>query len=231
MLSGTHHLTCLKLSHCSIEPGVLDSKTQLRRLTLASCSMSSGIFGTPAATSMAQLLSRLQQLQHLQHLQLTHMNLAPSVWGADCANLPTAGLSALTASSKLWHLDLSWCTLPTGVWQQLFPAGRQLPHLKSLVISYVKQSYFCYAAPPDGSLLVSCCPGLQSLDMRGLQYSAELLAPLQGLSGLHTLSLAVDHPHGGGDSPLCGPHNSRLHAGGVSADRVEGAEDRSVLLC
>jgi hypothetical protein len=48
---------------------------------------------------------------------------------------------------------------------------------------------------PDGSSLVSCCPGLQHLDMWGArQYGIELLAPLQGLSGLHTLRLNSDVP-------------------------------------
>ena len=83
-------------------------------------------------------------------------------------------MSSLTASSKLQHLDVSVCTLPVwheGVWQHMFPAGWQLLVLQRLYISYVKQSYFTSAAPPDGSLLVSCFPELQCLDMRGLQHS------------------------------------------------------------
>jgi hypothetical protein len=38
--------------------------------------------------------------------------------------------------------------------------------------------------------LVSCCPSLHYLDMRELRVSTELLAPLQGLSGLHVLHLS-----------------------------------------
>lgn len=38
---------------------------------------------------------------------------------------------------------------------------------------------------------MSCTPGLQSLDMRNLQHSAEVLASLQRLSGLHTLGFHV----------------------------------------
>jgi hypothetical protein len=43
--------------------------------------------------------------------------------------------------------------------------------------------------PPEGTRLVSCCPGLQSFACMGLQYSAEQLAPLQGLTALHTLTI------------------------------------------
>jgi hypothetical protein len=72
----------------------------------------------------------------------------------------------------------------------MFPAGRQLPQLRSLDIAYVTQPDGTEAAAPEGTRLVSCCPALQALSMRGLQCSAELLTPLQRLSGLHTLTLA-----------------------------------------
>lgn len=182
-LAGTHHLKCLVLSHCSIEPGVLDDQTRLQHLHIANCSMPGGGAG------VAKLLSHLQPLQQLQHLQLTYSNLALTT---RAGNPPVAAFSALTASSMLQHLDISSCTLPTGVWQHIFPAGRQLPHLQALNISRVKGSPGTYAAAPDISLLVSCCPGLQLLDMWGLQHGVGQLAPLQGLSGLQTLSLAVD---------------------------------------
>ena len=70
----------------------------------------------------------------------------------------------------------------------MFPAGRQLPHLQTLDVSYVTVPEGTPAAAPDGIRLVSCCPGLQPLGMRGLRCNAELLAPLQRLSGLHTLA-------------------------------------------
>jgi hypothetical protein len=188
MLSDTGHLTCLMLSRCDIEPGVLDGETQLQRLHLTNCSLVGGVSSTPAAAHVAQLLSHLRAMQQLQQLQLTHMNLAQSVRGSDTS----AALSVLTASSVLQCLDIRWCTLPAGVWQHMFPAGRLHPHLQSLNISDVRGRCYSYMQPPEGSILDSCCPGLQSLDITGLQYSAELLALLQGLSGLHTLSLTVD---------------------------------------
>jgi hypothetical protein len=56
------------------------------------------------------------------------------------------------------------------------------------------------AAIPDGHRLVSCCRGLQSLDLRCLQYSGELLTPLTALKGLSELSLASSpSPPGGLD--------------------------------
>ena len=48
------------------------------------------------------------------------------------------------------------------------------------------------AAPaPDFSLIVSCCPHLRSLKMQQLQDSAELLAPLTGLSELQMMDVAT----------------------------------------
>jgi hypothetical protein len=45
------------------------------------------------------------------------------------------------------------------------------------------------AAAPEGTRLVSCCPGLQSLNIEGLQYSRGLLGSLQGLNRLRVLCL------------------------------------------
>lgn len=100
----------------------------------------------------------------------------------------------MTASSKLQHLDLSGCKLPAAaVWQHIFPAGRQLPHLQTLKLADVKQPVLpaglLPAAAPEGTRLVSCCPALQHLDMQGLCYSRGLVSALQGLTGLHTLML------------------------------------------
>jgi hypothetical protein len=157
----------------ALEPGVLVGKTRLQHLTLQSC----GIVGQSAGVE--QLLSHLQQLQQLTYLQLalTLVDLAPA-----------AAYAALTASSKLQHLDLSWCTLPAGVWRCMFPAGRQLQHLRVLDVSDVKHSS-SPAEAPDCNLLASCCPGLHSLNLKDLQYSAGLLTPLARLSSLQMLNL------------------------------------------
>jgi hypothetical protein len=78
-------------------------------------------------------------------------------------------------------------------------ADRQLPHLQSLHIGDVTMPVSSghmrlrCATAPEGSLLVNCCTGLQSLDLQKLRYSAKLLAPLAGLSVLTALRLAVDN--------------------------------------
>jgi hypothetical protein len=153
------------------EADVLNGKTQLQHLSFTECDL----YGRKAAA----LLSHLQHMQPLTHLEL-------------CNSLrldAKSGLAALTASSKLQHLDLSKCTLPAGAWQYVFPAGRQLPQLQSLKVCDIKQPTGTPAPTPSGTRLVSCCPALQSLNMAGLKYSTELLAPLQGLTALRTLDM------------------------------------------
>jgi hypothetical protein len=180
MLSAAHHLTRLELSRGTFEPSALAGKSRLQHLGL------NGFTIPRDAGDVAQLLSHVQQLNQLTHLLMCHMP------ACGLGDPPAAAYSALTASSKLQHLDVSWCMLPAGALQHLFPAGRKLPHLQELDMAYVKQpgelGDIC-AAAPAGSRLVSCCPGLRCLSMQGLQCSSDLLAPMQGLSGLHSLHL------------------------------------------
>ena len=185
MLSASQQLTCLELCAetelsnvlCKIQPAVLAGRTQLRHLKLMGCTVGFGGSENP------ELLSHLQQLQ-----QLTYLSLRASLEAND--STPAIAYSALTSSSKLQLLDLNYCSLPEGTWQHVFPSGRQLPHLQELDISRRCGARSAFvAAPPQGSRLVSCCPGLRSLQMKGLQYSAELLAPLAELSSLRGLSL------------------------------------------
>ena len=183
MLSGMKHLTRLEaVRGANLEPAALAAQTQLQHLYFS-------VFRLPVA---AQLLPQLQHLQQLTHLRCWCEMI-------DGGTPPAAAFAPLTASSKLQHLDLSVCKLPAGVWQHVFPAGRQLPHLTSLCLPFVTETsdgagmwdILPRAAVPEGSRLVACCPGLQSLDIQHLQYSAEQLAPLQGLSGLHTLYVSA----------------------------------------
>jgi hypothetical protein len=199
MLSGTPCLTRLEVSTAcgpqfrdevkwAVEPGVLTGKAQLEHLRLSSCNIAGGAIG------LAQLLCELQELQ-----QMTYLNFTCSL--ADASTMipvdtdepgtpPAASYAALTASSKLQHLNISGCTLPEGVWQHLFPAGRQLLHLQVLDMSYVGHAHGICAEAPACSSLVRCCPGLQTLGMERLRYSEELLGSLQGLTGLCTLDVA-----------------------------------------
>lgn len=119
--SGMQGLTRLEAPGFTLEAGVLAGTTQLRHLALPSCRM------RERAAGVAQLLCQLQGLQHL-----TFLNLRDSL--AHQADPPASAYSALTANSKLQHLNVSFCTLPAGAWQLLLPAGRQLPHLTSLNI-------------------------------------------------------------------------------------------------
>jgi hypothetical protein len=179
MLSGMCHLTRLAVLSAAFEPTALAGKPRLQHLELAVFTLQ-----PPSASGVAALLSKLQQ-----QTQLTYLDLEHSVRTVEERNPPPAAYAALTASSKLQHLSISECRLPAGVWQHMFPAGRQLLHLTTLNISVIEQSS-CGAMPaPEGSRLVSCCPSLQSLNMCYLRYRPQQLTQLQGLSGLHTLHL------------------------------------------
>jgi hypothetical protein len=180
LLAGMEDLTRLELSNSvELEPDALAATPQLQHLQLMQCSLTGG------AAGVAQLLF---QLPHLS--QLTHLDLSRSLTAVLEGNPPAAAFSALTACSKLQHLDLNGCKVPAAAWQHVFPAaGRQLPYLTTLNISAVSQPQGgAAAAAPEG--LVSCCPGLRALDMQCLQVSAELLLQLQRLSRLHTLLMS-----------------------------------------
>lgn len=155
-------------------PTILSSKPRLQHLGLKYCSIVTGSAG------IEPLLCEMQRLQQLTYLGLRHS------LGNQQAMAPASAYSALTASSKLQRLDISECILPPEVWEYVFPAGSRsplLPHLRSLTISSTHHPDGP-AVTPEGSHLVSCCPGLQSLDVQDLQYSAGLLGPLEGLGSL-----------------------------------------------
>jgi hypothetical protein len=150
--------------------------------------------------------------------QLTRLHLGGTLTAVE-GTIPASAYSALTASSRLQRLDMHSVTLPTGAWQHVFPDGRQLPYLQELLLQDIRQPGGVAASAPEGSRLVSCCPGLQYLYIWGLECDAGLLAPgaigpMQGLSRLHRFVLQVgkDCSHGG-----------RMGVG-VSADTVEGAQ-------
>ena len=188
MLSGLCSLTRLSLTDTSLDPAALAGKTQLQHLQLFLCNVPGG------AAGIAQLLWRLQDLT-----KLTYLSLKRSLCDVDRGNPPAASFSALTASSNLQHLDISWCMLPEGAWQHVFPAGGHLPRMQSLVlenIAVLVRGSMRGGGPligrttpaPDGSV-VSCCPGLQSLDLQCVLCSKGLLCALPRLSKLTLLRL------------------------------------------
>jgi hypothetical protein len=151
-----------------IELGVL---THLQHLELLECwSWRNG-----SAESPIKLLAQLGQLQQLIYLSLSGLPVAT----------PATTYSALTASSKLQHLEVCDCELTTDAWRHVFSAGRQLPHMQRLIITTPwHQEPNMYIADPVGTDLVSCCPGLRSLQLVCAGCDRELLAPLTGLTGL-----------------------------------------------
>jgi hypothetical protein len=170
VLQQLQQLTYLKiyeLGDGAFEPGALAGKTKLQHLELDGCWLSGG------AAVVAALMSQLQHLQQLTHLDL-HSTLR-----SQHATAPAAAYSALTAGSKLQYLRLSECTLAAGVWQHMFPAGRQLPQLQSIDLSEVMQPGGDYAPVPEGSCLGRCCPGLRFLHAWWLTGTKEQLRSLR----------------------------------------------------
>jgi hypothetical protein len=193
MLSGMHDLTRLELSRdANLEPSALAGKTYMQHLHL-------DIYHKDAA-DLAQLLSHLQHLQQLTHLFLQH-----NMWVTKGeAPVPAAAYAALTASSKLQYVSARGFGLPVDAWQHVLPPGRQLRHLRSLSLwvtgTYVEVGTFPI---PQGTSLVSCCPGLKSLYMANVPHSEAVLGPLTALSGLKWLKVDNSEATVEGMGALC----------------------------
>jgi hypothetical protein len=187
VLSGSHHLTRLEMDGCWVDPAsALGAKPKLQHPKLESFNIAGGAAGVPPA--IVQLMSQLQQLQ-----EVTYLGVQGRLDIVDEVTTPPAAFSALTASSKLQHLQLDWCSLPEGVWQHMFFADRKLPYLQYLNIAHTGGH-----AAPSGSLL-SGCPGLTFLSVAGLRYydahhGTQLLATYSQLPKLHTLCVAPADP-------------------------------------
>jgi hypothetical protein len=165
MLLGVSSLTRLELSAFDgIDAGVLAEKPLRQHLALPCLD-----------TDPLELMSQLQNMQQLTYLDLSGSDLK---WGSP----PAAAYAALTASSRLQHLDISSCQVRVGFWQHMFPAGRQLPSLRSLDLASVEVKQF--AAGAMGSRLVACCPSLRSINIHRLPGRAALRFALQGIEGV-----------------------------------------------
>jgi hypothetical protein len=154
------HLTRLVVNAVGFQPAALAGKAKLQHLELVGWGFAQAMLRfeqAGGAAGVAQMLSQLQQQTQLTHLNLEDM----SDREVGSGDLPAAAYTALTASSKLQHLDISGSKLPAGVWQHLFRIGRQLLHLTSLNVRCVKQLPRGAALAPEGSRNVSCCPSLQ----------------------------------------------------------------------
>lgn len=162
----------LSLRDCAVLPAVLGSLTRLQKLHLDRCTpmqlAATPIGGMFPMLSMEALLGALGKLTGLQELALHVDRLS---FDGFSASLPR--FSALTASSHLTRLTISpddVSPLPRGAVQSMFPAGRQLPSLRHLDISprigYEEwdPAGWCLSSA-DILRIVSCCPGLESLDV------------------------------------------------------------------
>lgn len=214
MLSGVQQLTCLQVSN-KFETSALAGMTRLEQLVLKGCKM------TPGKAGMSQLLSVVGGMQQLTHLSLEgSLYTEPHRGMIEESSLEfsrmdlrtfVAAFEGLTASSRLQHLDISRNFVPPGVWTHMFAEGRPLMHLRVLNLGgimnfpmhwtgpmgprYVGHMYEQTRYHLQATRLVSCCPGLQDLDLLDWVYYPELLAPLQGLSSLSRLvtgSLSVN---------------------------------------
>jgi hypothetical protein len=106
--------------------------------------------------------------------------------------VPAQSLSAGSSSKsspeclKLQILDIGDCCVPAGVWKHMFPLARSC---QTYVCWTFRPSSKSFASVPRGSLLVSCCLGLQTLFMKRLRYTAKRIASLKRLDALRTLVL------------------------------------------
>jgi hypothetical protein len=201
MLSGMSGLTRLHIAAQPFEPNALAGLPQLQHLALQMCSLLPGPSG---GLALHQLLSQIPALQELIYLDLDsscqwylpgscwQQHLCRScqldstcMWGMDLLQPPMQHSQPAASCSTSASGTTPCCPMLT--WQYIFPTGWQLPHLRSLDIDGISPDGCNFAAAPDGSCLVGCCPSLQSFSAAHIQCSTELLGPLQELSSLQTL--------------------------------------------
>jgi hypothetical protein len=101
---------------------------RLKQLRISHCLLLDGVAG------LAEGLEQLVGLDQQQEItQLTYLSMRDTL----VIKESSPAVSALAASSKLHHLDISNSTLREGAWRDIFPAGRHMPHLTYLDISVI----------------------------------------------------------------------------------------------
>lgn len=167
-------LCCLKLKTCRLAAGALSSLTQLQHLEMVRCHLlpvapASRFVYTPTPDAVTAFLQSLASLRRLQHLQLECLQLHPAL-------LWRPAVTALTASSHLTALivkEENTSPLPCGVTRRMFPAGKQLPHLHTLVFGVSSTTHsthrmrVSFINAHELSSLVGCCPNIHQLDIYG----------------------------------------------------------------
>jgi hypothetical protein len=99
-----------------------------------------------------------------------------------------------TAAPRHWWLQTANRDLAVCV-----PCRQAAEAAADLTVQHMVQLACSSCGRPAGQLPPPPPPRRQSLDMRGIQCDAELLAALQGLCGLHTLSLTLSDPTAAAD--------------------------------
>jgi len=120
-----------------------------------------------------------------QQQGLVKLHVSPRCWCTPSA----AAYSALTASSHLQQLVLGGWEFLTATWQQMFPPTRRLPELSYLCL-YSGEGPLQPLSQADMQAMVSCCPGLASLELMR-QLPVETAKPLQQLTGLTHLCVCA----------------------------------------
>lgn len=124
------------------------------------------------------LIDLLPTLPHLTYLELgrtRYDDMQP------LETLPPSGLSGISGCSSLQHLELSYVWMQASeMWQHLFPPGKQLPVLHSLMLHAMKPQM----TRPDLESCVQCCPNLQELGLCSATMADNVqLEPLLQLTG------------------------------------------------
>jgi hypothetical protein len=184
-LSSLQRLTLLELGsggggYLVFEPAALGCVPQLARLVLTKFTLPGG------GDSMTEFMSHLGALQQLEHLALR-------VIPRNASAAPAAAFAALTASSKLEHLEMRSIHMEHDAWAHMFPPQQQHPALRYVAVSG------CFhprrVAADDVGMLVSFCSNLQRLELEHGNGSkleipgGKLLAPLQTLQQLTHLAV------------------------------------------
>jgi hypothetical protein len=205
------HLRKLKLLHVQLSPAVLSNTPLLTRLQLADCTLLQ--LEQPGAADVAgasALLAAVRGMRQIQHLSLA---VRPNRDWANLQDPPSAfaiaqpcDCAALTSSPHLTHLELSidgstGRVLPTGALQHMLPAGRQLPQLQQLVLRW--EHHYDWSEGRGGSIstadlcsMISACPGLCSLDLRGVVAGDADVSPLLQLPATCRSLKVGGHPFG-----------------------------------
>lgn len=168
-LQQLSRLQCLKLADGRLIPGVLASMRELTQLKLFSITLlpHDAASGLPQPAALSAFLGAMQCLTALQHLSLeTPLYSAEMAATTDTALLQQ--FSSLTASSKLTALSFAAADdapLPPGSLQQMFPAGKQLPHMRTLGIDFILNDELACFGVDDLACIFTACPGLAELQL------------------------------------------------------------------